>query len=472
MDDVELPPWAKNSPEEFVRIHREALESDHVSEHLHEWIDLIFGYKQRGEEAVKAHNVFFYLTYEGAVNLDEVSDPMERKGIETQINNFGQTPCQLLKKPHPKRFPRADYVKPPMFAQRGIAIRQKLLQMYDCEYPLTHVQVKEISMSTLVGGVNNAERLVTIDDGGVYGIHKLTFSLQSDGSLGTIIDLDPLISKMRRMDMTMHKDLKWPQSNLLAVSLDGRNLYVGGLWNNSFAVVSLESGKISQFVKGHNDYISSRRLSENGKIIVTGSNDGTVLAWEVVSSGSMLQDSVHIRPYSSLIYYGHMSQITAIDVSTDEDLLISSSNAGTIIIHSLRDASFERNIVLPGEDFDATTSTIDYIGFGSYSGKILIKSDNNAEEKSTALFLYSRNGKFLAKHKMSFYLHDIYLSRYNDWIVTITDEMKIFVHNGHSLQPTVIFNTTEQIYNLSFNKNELAAFGGTSKGNLFLLYSN
>ncbi len=27
-----------------------------MSEHLHEWIDLIFGYKQRGSEAVAAHN--------------------------------------------------------------------------------------------------------------------------------------------------------------------------------------------------------------------------------------------------------------------------------------------------------------------------------------------------------------------------------------------------------------------------------
>lgn len=52
---MELPPWA-STPSEFVRINREALESDYVSAHLHEWVDLIFGYKQCGDEAVKANN--------------------------------------------------------------------------------------------------------------------------------------------------------------------------------------------------------------------------------------------------------------------------------------------------------------------------------------------------------------------------------------------------------------------------------
>ena len=45
LSDVTLPPWA-HSPEEFVRIQCEALESDYVSKNLHLWIDLIFGSKQ------------------------------------------------------------------------------------------------------------------------------------------------------------------------------------------------------------------------------------------------------------------------------------------------------------------------------------------------------------------------------------------------------------------------------------------
>jgi hypothetical protein len=103
VNDVQLPPWANNSPEKFIEIMRSALESEYVSENLHKWIDLIFGYKQRGQAAIENNNVFYYLTYEGAVDLNEITDPTVRHAMELQIEHFGQCPTQLLLSPHPKR---------------------------------------------------------------------------------------------------------------------------------------------------------------------------------------------------------------------------------------------------------------------------------------------------------------------------------------------------------------------------------
>nr|CAG4710885.1 unnamed protein product [Naegleria fowleri] len=102
VNNVILPPWSKDE-QDFIYKCRLALESDYVSQNLHHWIDLIFGYKQRGEEAVKADNLFYYLTYEGAVDIEKIRDPIERRGIEIQIREFGQTPKQVFTSPHPQR---------------------------------------------------------------------------------------------------------------------------------------------------------------------------------------------------------------------------------------------------------------------------------------------------------------------------------------------------------------------------------
>ncbi|EKU21342.1 hypothetical protein NGA_2038300, partial [Nannochloropsis gaditana CCMP526] len=87
-------------------------ESEYVSSHLHEWIDLIFGWKQRGPPAEAARNVFYYLTYEGAVDVDRIDDPVLKEATEAQIRHYGQTPSQLFSQPHPPRLPLHDTVQP------------------------------------------------------------------------------------------------------------------------------------------------------------------------------------------------------------------------------------------------------------------------------------------------------------------------------------------------------------------------
>lgn len=101
--DVELPPWCNGNPREFIRLHRAALESDYVSSNLHNWIDLIFGYKQQGKAAEEACNCFHFLSYQGVVDLDNITSKSTRRAYEEQIRDFGQTPLQLFKSAHPKK---------------------------------------------------------------------------------------------------------------------------------------------------------------------------------------------------------------------------------------------------------------------------------------------------------------------------------------------------------------------------------
>jgi len=110
VDNVKLPPWCHNDPFEFIRLNREALESDYVSDNLHHWIDLIFGYKQTGQPAIDACNVFHYLTYENAIDIEAIQDPLQKNATKAQVTHFGQTPSQLLTKAHPKRYPKEECI--------------------------------------------------------------------------------------------------------------------------------------------------------------------------------------------------------------------------------------------------------------------------------------------------------------------------------------------------------------------------
>ena len=70
----------------------------------------------------QAANVFYYLTYEGAVDLETMDDELQRSAIEDQIANFGQTPIQLFRKKHPRRGPPIPIAHPLYFAPASISL--------------------------------------------------------------------------------------------------------------------------------------------------------------------------------------------------------------------------------------------------------------------------------------------------------------------------------------------------------------
>lgn len=141
IDSVELPPWAKGDPKIFIAKHREALESPYVSENLHNWIDLVFGSKQKGDAALESVNVFHHLSYKGAKDLDAIDDPMERLATIGIIHNFGQTPHQIFQRPHAPREDQKHRV--PRLDTLAESLTQMPLSLLDIEERVATLSMKQ-----------------------------------------------------------------------------------------------------------------------------------------------------------------------------------------------------------------------------------------------------------------------------------------------------------------------------------------
>jgi hypothetical protein len=170
VNDVELPKWAKNA-HDFVRINRLALESEFVSCQIHQWIDLIFGYKQRGPEAVRNCNVFYYLTYESAINIESITDPITKEAVESQIKNFGQTPSQLLTEPHPPRSSPLS-ISPMMFTQHNedVCMIMKFLSNAPIIFVSANTGLPSFSLASL--NLQFQQAIVTISSKHEFSLNK------------------------------------------------------------------------------------------------------------------------------------------------------------------------------------------------------------------------------------------------------------------------------------------------------------
>jgi hypothetical protein len=66
--------------------HRLELEREYVSQNINGWIDLIYGFKQKGKEAENYLNTFYYLTYENGIDLDSVENEKSKISYESQVS--------------------------------------------------------------------------------------------------------------------------------------------------------------------------------------------------------------------------------------------------------------------------------------------------------------------------------------------------------------------------------------------------
>ncbi|XP_040274469.1 lipopolysaccharide-responsive and beige-like anchor protein [Bufo bufo] len=464
VSDVELPPWAK-TPEGFVRINRLALESEFVSCQLHQWIDLIFGYKQQGPEAVRALNVFYYLTYEGAVNLSSITDPVLREGVEAQIRSFGQTPSQMLIEPHPPRS-SAMQVTPLMFtdqAQHDVIMVLK----FPSNSPITHV-----AANTQPGLTSPA--VITVTANRLFAVNKWHSLPAHQGAVQDQpyqlpVEIDPLIANNTGMHRRQISDLLdqsiQVHSQCFVITADNRFIIVCGFWDKSFRVYSTDTGKLTQVVFGHWDVVTCLARSESyiggDCYILSGSRDATMLLWYWNGKSNGIGDNPNNEfATPRAILTGHDCEITCAAVCAELGLVISGSKEGPCLIHSMN-GDLLRTLEAPENCLQPKLIQ------ASREGHCVIYYERG-------LFcVFSVNGKLQATKEMDDNTRAILLSRDGQYLLTGGDSGVVMIWQVCDLKHLFAYPGCDAgIRSMAMSYDQRCIMTGMASGSIVLFYND
>ncbi|KAJ6246944.1 beige/beach-related [Anaeramoeba flamelloides] len=496
VDNIILPPWAKGSSEEFIRIMRLALESEYVSEHLNEWVDLIFGYKQRGEEAVKAFNVFYYLTYENSVDIDQIKDPIERKSVEDQIESFGQTPSQLFFKPHPKRFNLKECFN------SAASVSQSMFSTFSLINNLSNT-LNELNIFRSSGSIGSLGSLGSLRS---FGSLFSSFSLYYISSPKNLLKIYPkiyqgstcpiiwgsLFNDMKSQSLRFYlfdNERNWitgkyilPSnieksiefinetlnsnqggnggngggygskmeekkklkigvsfyqtisnfSNCFAYDNTLNLFYSCGYWDNSFKIWNSENYQLLYSIKLHKDIVTCLALDEY-------TNN------QLFATGSK-DTTIMIWCLSRLsfklplqILFTHTDEITCINLNSNFNIVVSSSKSNKILVHTITNGKFIRSIK------HQSNCVISMLKI-AHDGKILIYSDK--------IYLYSLNGKLIQIEDSIYPLTCWVITKDNRFLITGNLKGVVQIRWLYNLKIIKSFIFGNSISNISLSGNQ------------------
>ena len=278
---------------------------------MNHWIDLVFGYKQRGREAIAALNVFPHYSYEGNIDIDSFDDPILRESAIQSAQNFGQTPKCIERKP---------------FAQRTVV---QILRDKNVDFGALTYLATLTPPFCIVGAPQRVYIRPTITD-----ICKVGMSGQSDPSVG---------------DLCLNKGQLIGVGRTCALIIPQKKYYRFGGPNNGVSVhVAATSARYRELNKMlsihdcmHRAPISAATASLNGMWLVTGCVDSTVRVWRY--------DGNNIDLRATLC--GHEGgHITCIDISTVFGTIVTGCSNGNVILWDLRTLTFMRRLRQPFKD--------------------------------------------------------------------------------------------------------------------------
>ena len=388
VNNVRLSTWSEKpvdnaNPYNFIKMHREFLEMEYVSENINNWIDLIFGYKQRGKEAEKALNTFFYLTYEDAIDLEKIEKETFKISYESQIIHFGQTPRQIFLKPHPTRTRYEE------LSNEGRIITDPKYQGKNYRYKLQERRNKnsnkpddEIVMLKFLSE-NKLAILRESFSVSFYDWSDNPVFVKEKNSNNNIVT--PFHLTLESEERAPLEQQEFPSNSPLINKIKagflakGMVLVVGGYLDGCLKVFHLESEEEIKYYY-HNEAITAMEIEEKERFLLTGSKSGECVYWHVGSNYSLTK---------KFAFYDHDNEIISLHISRDMKAFMTGGADQKIFIYNYMSGKLLRSLVHPDQqpinNLIIATSPLPVIVFFS--------------EVDQMLYSYSVNGQLIEKVK-------------------------------------------------------------------------
>ncbi|XP_077145213.1 lysosomal-trafficking regulator [Ranitomeya variabilis] len=325
VNHVNLPTWARNDPRLFILIHRQALESDYVSQTICHWIDLVFGYKQKGRAAVQAINVFHPATYFG-MDVSAVEDPVQRRALETMIKTYGQTPRQLFHSSHVNRTGSKLLMEGELPAAMGLlvqfAFRESREHTKEPTFPSPLPWIRGLKWGEFVGSPSAPDPTVCFSQphGEIFG------SLQA-------LPTKAICGLSRKFCLMMSYSKEQGVRSMHSTDIQWSAILSWGYPDNILRLKSKQSEPPVNFIQCSELHkVTSCAWVPDSCQLYTGSKCGVITAYLNRFTNAM---PMEIEVESQVQLYGHSGEITNLFVCKPFSILISVSMDGTCIIWDL-----------------------------------------------------------------------------------------------------------------------------------------
>ncbi|KAH0790887.1 Beige/BEACH domain containing protein [Histomonas meleagridis] len=303
IDDVILPKWAKDH-NDFISKHRAALESTYISINLCKWIDLIFGYKQNGKEAIAANNTFHPYTYPTYLTNEVMNNPEKLIQCQQFAALFGIIPNQLFKSAHPSR-------------SESSIIKLKVIRKNNLN-TIFKVPSKPIFVS------GNLNTLVTVTIDGILYVYNNHNNSLIETPIGQCVVKNNENLTEKSFDYNMDKKLFIASSPLDSI----------------FHIYQINEDNVKLLTSKRQNSLIHSLIIPSQDFLMTASRDSSLILWK------LKQQQQQQHPTMNYQISPHSSPIVDFDTSNLSDLIICAYKSRKITLNKLSDGSNLHSITM------------------------------------------------------------------------------------------------------------------------------